>query len=90
MMAAPGGAGTGGRPGPGTADVHAGGHRDRPLRSVPGVPPGLRGRSGPLTRAPGYLAEPEPARATADPEPLDDELWRVEQPPRPARGRNQD
>jgi hypothetical protein len=86
MMAAPGGgAGAGGRPGPGKAD--AGGLRERPLRSVPGVPPGLRGRSAPLTRAPGYLAEPD--RGATGPEPLDDELWRVEQPPSPARGREQ-
>jgi hypothetical protein len=91
LMAAPGADAGAGRPaGPGAAEARAGGHRDRPLGAVPGVPPALRGRSGPLTRAPGYLAEPGPGRAAADPEPLDDELWQVQQPPRPARGRAQD
>ena len=81
----PGGAGqsSGGRPRPGAAETRLGGHTAGAPRSVPGVPSELQGRSA--ARKPGFIGEPE---ATAPgPDPLDDELWQVEQPPQSPHGR---
>lgn len=87
-LAAAAGAGTGTGPKPGTPDRAGGGHRNRPLRAVPGVPPRLRGRAGTLAGTPAFLAggqrptnrrEENPAR---DPgQLLDEELWQVEAAP---------
>ena len=72
------GGGGGGRPGPGDeADTH----RHRPLHDVPGVPPALRGRTGPMAATPDFLTG---ATTPADPaEPLREDMWEAERPPDP-------
>ena len=60
MMMPPvgGGTGAGNSPKPGTPDNRDAGHRNRPLRAVPGVPPRLRGRSETLAGTPAFLGGP--------------------------------
>ncbi|MEV6632031.1 hypothetical protein AB0M54_14900 [Actinoplanes sp. NPDC051470] len=72
------GGGSGGRPGPGDeADTH----RHRPLHDVPGVPPALRGRTGPMAATPDFLTG---TTTPADPaEPLREDMWEAERPPDP-------
>ncbi|MDG4831848.1 hypothetical protein O7627_21440 [Solwaraspora sp. WMMD1047] len=76
----------GGTPTAGTADDRSRSHRDRPLRTVPGVPPRLGGRAGPPV---GSLPFGRPAAADEDADQvLDDELWQVRRPaPDDARSR---
>ncbi|MGH3433619.1 MAG: hypothetical protein ACRDQB_12365, partial [Thermocrispum sp.] len=79
-----GGAGSG----PGDGSGPGSPERNRPVRSVPGVPPKLRGKAGTLDATPAFLppagrvgrrqAE-EPMVETV--ELLDEELWAVEPAP---------
>jgi hypothetical protein len=95
MMMPPvgGGAGAGNSPKPGTPDNRDAGHRNRPLRAVPGVPPRLRGRSEKLAGTPAFLggAGRPTTRRDSDPDStpqlLDEELWQVEQAPSPVTDR---
>ncbi|RKR91897.1 hypothetical protein BDK92_6325 [Micromonospora pisi] len=89
MPPAGGGGGAAHTPRAATPDNRDGGHRNRPLRAVPGVPPRLRGRSGTLAGTPAFLGgagrptdrrDSDPDRT---PELLDEELWQVEQAPAP-------
>jgi hypothetical protein len=85
-----GGAGAaGGAPRAGTASPAAG--RGRPLRTVPGVPPKLRGRAGKLDGKSTFLTpagrstsgrRDEDSEATTV-QLLDEDLWHVETPHRP-------
>jgi len=82
-----GGAGAGGAPRAGTADPAA--RRERPPRTVPGVPPKLRGRAGKLDGKSTFLTPPgrsTPGRRDEDSESttvqlLDEDLWQVETRP---------
>jgi hypothetical protein len=96
MMMPPvgGGTGAGNSPKPGTPDNRDAGHRNRPLRAVPGVPPRLRGRSEKLAGTPAFLGGPGRPAARRDsddpdstPQLLDEELWQVEQAPSPVTDR---
>ncbi|OZM71329.1 hypothetical protein CFN78_21320 [Amycolatopsis antarctica] len=76
----PGGGGGGGG---GHTDGNS--HRSRPQRTVPGVPPKLRGRAGKLDAPATFLGPAARARRDEDEDRttvrlLDEELWQVEQP----------
>jgi hypothetical protein len=90
MMGGMGGAGAaGGAPRAGTADPAA--RRGRPPRTVPGVPPKLRGRAGKLDGKSTFLTSAgrsTSGRRDEDSESttvqlLDEDLWQVETPHRP-------
>lgn len=73
--------------GPGNAE------KARPRRTLPGVPPRLRGKAGTLDSTPAFLGpagrSPAEQRDTDGGDTvtlLDEELWRVEESPGTTRG----
>jgi hypothetical protein len=72
----------GGGPKPGTADKPHDNRKARPSKTVPGVPPKLRGRAGKLDGQ--FLTSPRVTRAVRNEEEvtsvqfLDEELWKVD------------
>jgi hypothetical protein len=57
-------------------------HRDRPLQSIPGVPPALRGRAGNLADTPDFLTGSRPAEPASE-SVLDEDLWQADRPATP-------
>ncbi|MEV6495841.1 hypothetical protein AB0M20_45570, partial [Actinoplanes sp. NPDC051633] len=55
-------------------------HRARPLQSIPGVPPELRGRTAALPGTPDFLTG---RHEETEESPLDEDLWQAERPPAP-------